>query len=118
MAASLVAALAQRLVRRICKHCKVEDEMIGAACAPRSLDVMGMQAEDVKAWKGAGCWNATIPATEDASLSMNFSCLTKSCRTWFPPMRDERTAQGRHGARHENAAPGWLGKSQPRPDLH
>ncbi|HQL87014.1 MAG: Type II secretion system protein E [Lentisphaerae bacterium ADurb.Bin082] len=55
VAASLVAALAQRLVRRICKHCKVEEEMIGRRVRAEIADVMGMQAEDVKAWKGAGC---------------------------------------------------------------
>jgi len=55
VAASLVAALAQRLVRRICKHCKVEEEMIGRRVRAEIADVMGMQAEDVRAWKGAGC---------------------------------------------------------------
>ncbi len=55
VAASLVAALAQRLVRRICKHCKVEDEAIGRRVRAEIADVMSLQAEDVKAWKGTGC---------------------------------------------------------------
>ncbi len=55
VAASLVAALAQRLVRRICKHCKVEDEMIPRRIRAEMADVLGIPAEDVHAWKGKGC---------------------------------------------------------------
>ncbi|MDD4537821.1 MAG: ATPase, T2SS/T4P/T4SS family [Lentisphaeria bacterium] len=55
VAASMVAALAQRLVRRICKHCKVEDENISRRERAEIADVLGIAAEDVKAWKGAGC---------------------------------------------------------------
>lgn len=55
VAASMVAALAQRLVRRVCKHCKVEDEHISRRERAEIAEVLGVQAEDVKAWKGAGC---------------------------------------------------------------
>ena len=55
VAASLVAALAQRLVRRICKHCKVEDTSISRRVRAEIADTLGIQAEDVKAWKGQGC---------------------------------------------------------------
>ena len=55
VAASLVAALAQRLVRRICKHCKVEDTNISRRVRAEIADTLGIQAEDVKAWKGQGC---------------------------------------------------------------
>lgn len=55
VAASLVAALAQRLVRRICKHCKVEEELIPRRVRAEIADVMNLQAEDVQAWKGTGC---------------------------------------------------------------
>jgi general secretion pathway protein E len=41
---SLVAVLAQRLVRVICKHCKVPD---GTALSP--------EGERVRTWRGAGC---------------------------------------------------------------
>ncbi len=55
VAASLVAVLAQRLVRRICKHCKVEDEEIPRRVRAEMADTLGQEPEDVKAWKGAGC---------------------------------------------------------------
>jgi general secretion pathway protein E/type IV pilus assembly protein PilB len=55
VAASLSAALAQRLVRRICAHCKVEDLDITRRVRAEIADVMAVPAEDVEAWKGEGC---------------------------------------------------------------
>lgn len=55
VAASLCAALAQRLVRRICKHCKVEDELIQRRVRAEIADTLGIPSEDVKAWHGKGC---------------------------------------------------------------
>jgi type II secretory ATPase GspE/PulE/Tfp pilus assembly ATPase PilB-like protein len=55
VAASLSAALAQRLVRRICPHCKTEDYQITRRVRAEIADVMGIPAEDVEAWKGEGC---------------------------------------------------------------
>ncbi len=55
VAASLVAALAQRLVRRICKHCKKEEEFIPRRVRAEMANVLGIPAEEVKAWKGTGC---------------------------------------------------------------
>ena len=55
VAASLVAALAQRLVRRICKHCKVEDTSISRRVRAEIADTLGIEASEVKAWKGTGC---------------------------------------------------------------
>ena len=55
VAASLSAALAQRLVRRICVHCKVEDHDITRRVRAEIADIMGCPPEDVQAWKGEGC---------------------------------------------------------------
>ncbi len=55
VAASLVAALAQRLVRRICKHCKVEEEFVPRRVRAEMANVLGLPAEEIKAWKGTGC---------------------------------------------------------------
>ncbi|MBN2449447.1 MAG: Flp pilus assembly complex ATPase component TadA [Lentisphaeria bacterium] len=55
VAASLCAALAQRLVRRICKHCKAEDEYIPRRIRAEIADNNGIPSEDVKAWHGQGC---------------------------------------------------------------
>ena len=55
VAASLCAVLAQRLVRRVCKNCKVEDENITRRVRAEIAEVLGVPAEDVKAWRGKGC---------------------------------------------------------------
>jgi general secretion pathway protein E/type IV pilus assembly protein PilB len=55
VAASLCATLAQRLVRRICKNCKVEEDSIPRRLRAEMADVLGVAAEDVKAWHGKGC---------------------------------------------------------------
>ena len=55
VAASLVAVLAQRLVRRICKHCKVEDEAIPRRVRAEMSDTLGIEPAEIKAMKGAGC---------------------------------------------------------------
>lgn len=54
-ASSLVACLAQRLVRKICKYCKVEDENISPHIRAEIADVMQIEPGEVEAWKGAGC---------------------------------------------------------------
>lgn len=55
VASSLVASMAQRLVRRICKHCKTEDEVVNARIKSEIARVQGTEPEDVQAWKGTGC---------------------------------------------------------------
>jgi type IV pilus assembly protein PilB len=53
VASSLNLVCAQRLVRRVCANCKVEDPV-----APQALEQVGYSAEDaktVKPFKGAGC---------------------------------------------------------------
>ncbi|MCK5802152.1 MAG: Flp pilus assembly complex ATPase component TadA [Lentisphaeria bacterium] len=55
VAASLTASLAQRLVRRICPNCKVEDKYISRRIRAEIADVMDMAAEDVEAWRSEGC---------------------------------------------------------------
>jgi type IV pilus assembly protein PilB len=53
VASSLNLVCAQRLVRRVCSHCKVEEHH-----APEALEQIGFSASDaktVKAYKAAGC---------------------------------------------------------------
>jgi len=47
--------LAQRLVRRICKNCKVEDDTMTRRVRAEIAEVLGVPAEDVQAWRGKGC---------------------------------------------------------------
>jgi type II secretory ATPase GspE/PulE/Tfp pilus assembly ATPase PilB-like protein len=55
VASSLVASLAQRLVRRICKHCKEEDKNIHPRIREEIAEITGVDAHEVKAWQGRGC---------------------------------------------------------------
>lgn len=55
VASSLSASLAQRLVRRLCPHCKVPDEHISDAVALEVGDALDCEVDDVRAWTGAGC---------------------------------------------------------------
>ncbi|MBQ6474156.1 MAG: type II/IV secretion system protein [Victivallales bacterium] len=55
VASALVAALAQRLVRRICPHCKAEDEAIPRRVRAEIAETCGVTPEEVQAWKGKGC---------------------------------------------------------------
>ncbi len=55
VASSLVAAMAQRLVRRICPHCKAKDNDISERAAEEIAESLNMNREDIQAWKGKGC---------------------------------------------------------------
>ncbi len=55
VASSLSASIAQRLVRRICPHCKEEDTEITERIRLEIADSVGCSDEDVKASKGRGC---------------------------------------------------------------
>lgn len=55
VASSLVAALAQRLVRRICKHCKEEDQMISRRVRAEIAEALDIPTADIRAWRGRGC---------------------------------------------------------------
>ncbi len=55
VASSLVASMAQRLIRRVCPHCKAEDTLV----APRLFREMAKSLDrpegELKAWRGKGC---------------------------------------------------------------
>ncbi len=55
VAASLMAAMAQRLVRRICRHCQEEDTDINDRFRQEMADYLEIPPEEVKAWRGRGC---------------------------------------------------------------
>ncbi len=52
---SLVCSIAQRLARRICRHCMDEDPAISDGMRNEMAEVLGIKPTDVKAWKGRGC---------------------------------------------------------------
>ena len=55
IASSLVCSISQRLARRICRHCSVEDTAISAATRDEMAAALGIAAGEAKAWKGLGC---------------------------------------------------------------
>lgn len=55
LATSLCACLAQRLVRRICPHCKEEETMLSARTITEIAKAVGCTPEEVKTYKGRGC---------------------------------------------------------------
>jgi general secretion pathway protein E/type IV pilus assembly protein PilB len=55
IASSLVCSIAQRLARRICRHCAQEDPQIPASVREEMAVALGLPAQEVRAWKGRGC---------------------------------------------------------------
>lgn len=55
VAASLVSSIAQRLVRKICEKCKVEDDDINDKVKDEIVKLFKIKPEEVRAWKGNGC---------------------------------------------------------------
>ncbi|MDB6028710.1 MAG: ral secretion pathway protein [Verrucomicrobiales bacterium] len=55
IASSLVCSIAQRLSRRICRHCLIEDTAIPDGIRKEMATALGIAAKDVKAFKGQGC---------------------------------------------------------------
>ncbi len=52
---SLVCSIAQRLARRICRHCMEEDTAIPDGFRKEMAKALGIKPAEVKAWKGRGC---------------------------------------------------------------
>jgi type II secretory ATPase GspE/PulE/Tfp pilus assembly ATPase PilB-like protein len=52
---SLVCSIAQRLARRICRHCIEEDEAIPPEIRDEMARSLNLDPAEVRAWKGTGC---------------------------------------------------------------
>lgn len=55
VAASLVASLAQRLVRRICPHCREEDTLIKPNIRREIAEANDLELHEIQAFYGTGC---------------------------------------------------------------
>src|SRR5213593_659551 len=55
IASSLVCSIAQRLLRRICRHCAEEDKAIPEHTREEMAAALLLPPEKVRAWKGRGC---------------------------------------------------------------
>jgi len=52
---SLICSIAQRLLRRICRHCAEEDKGIPDNVREEMAAALLLPPEKVRAWKGRGC---------------------------------------------------------------
>jgi general secretion pathway protein E/type IV pilus assembly protein PilB len=55
IAGSLVCSIAQRLARRVCKHCGQPDPDIPERIRHEIAEALRLPPDQVRAWKGAGC---------------------------------------------------------------
>jgi general secretion pathway protein E/type IV pilus assembly protein PilB len=55
ISSSLVCSVAQRLVRRICRHCLTPDDSIPEGIRNEMSRALDLEPAEVKAWKGQGC---------------------------------------------------------------
>src|SRR6266566_2365315 len=54
ISSSLVCSISQRLARRICRHCAIEDREISQSVREEMAAALSIRAEEVRAWKGRG----------------------------------------------------------------
>ncbi|HSA01487.1 MAG TPA: GspE/PulE family protein, partial [Candidatus Paceibacterota bacterium] len=52
---SLVRSIAQRLARRVCRHCRQPDTEIDSVVREEMAQTIGIAPGEVRAWHGAGC---------------------------------------------------------------
>ena len=55
ISSSLVCSVAQRLVRRVCRHCLEPDDAIPEEIRKEMSASLRIESAEVKAWKGRGC---------------------------------------------------------------
>jgi type II secretory ATPase GspE/PulE/Tfp pilus assembly ATPase PilB-like protein len=55
VSSSLVCSIAQRLVRRICRHCLEPDPDIPENLREEMSRALGMAPAEIRAWRGGGC---------------------------------------------------------------
>ena len=55
ISSSLVCSISQRLARRICRHCVVEDREISSRTREEMAEALEIKPAEAKAWKGRGC---------------------------------------------------------------
>ena len=107
VASSIQAIMAQRLIRVICKKCKVVDEHPN----PQHLRLLGIDPAEVKkrpVYKGAGCqachntgYKGRLGIFEMVEMSAELRELACSVR------RDQRVAGGSAGRRDAHLGRGW-----------
>lgn len=55
ISSSLVCSIAQRLARRVCKHCIIPDDSLNERIKKEMAAALNIPVEEVKAFRGSGC---------------------------------------------------------------
>ncbi|NOY80386.1 MAG: type II/IV secretion system protein [Kiritimatiellaeota bacterium] len=97
VAASLVASLAQRLVRRICPHCKEKQTEINPRLRAQMARSLGIAPEEVHAWKGKGCIECNYTGYRGRVAVFEIFLLDENIQDMVS--RHASTSQLRHEAR-------------------
>jgi type II secretory ATPase GspE/PulE/Tfp pilus assembly ATPase PilB-like protein len=97
IAASLVCSISQRLARRICRHCAVEDTTMTGNTRKEMADALGLPPEQVKAWKGRGCVECNQKGHRGRVAIYEFFLLNETIADLIQP--GVRTSQLREEAR-------------------
>src|SRR5437016_5239123 len=97
IASSLVCSISQRLARRICRHCAVEDLVISGDTRQEMAAALGIPPEQVKACKGRGCVECNQKGHRGRVAIYEFFLLNEAIADLIQP--GLRTAQLRDAAR-------------------
>jgi general secretion pathway protein E/type IV pilus assembly protein PilB len=97
IAASLVCSISQRLARRICRHCAKPDLAISASTREEMAAALALPADEIKAWRGAGCVECNQKGHRGRVAIYEFFLLNEAIADLIQP--GLRTADLRAGAR-------------------
>lgn len=98
---SLVCSIAQRLARRVCHHCKVEDQQMPNDIKEEMAETLKLSTSEVKAWTGEGCVECNHKGYRGRVALYEFFVMTEDISDRIGP--DLRTGQLRELARRH----GW-----------
>lgn len=97
IASSLVCSISQRLARRICRHCAREDREIAPSIRKEMAAALALPAEEVRAWKGAGCVECNQKGERGRVAIYEFLLLNEAIANLIQPSL--RTGELRQAAR-------------------
>ncbi len=107
---SLVCSIAQRLARRICRHCIEEDSQIPADLREEMAQALGINATDAKAFRGRGCVECQEQGCRGRVALYEFFMVNDDLADLISP--GVKTNQLRRVARHHGwrslREQGWL----------
>lgn len=101
ISSSLVCSIAQRLARRVCKHCAVVDETLTERFKKEMSAALGIPIDQVRAFKGEGCVECNYQGCRGRVALYEFFILTDEIADLIEP--GVKTNELRKAARSQ----GW-----------